>query len=340
MTLSARDRDILEILIADYIASAQPVGSRTIAKRYSAHLSPATIRNVMADLEEKGFLWQPHTSAGRVPTEHAMRYYVDSILKVRELDEDERERIKERYEGVDPNVERMLRRTSTTLSTISRYAGLVTCPRAEQNVFKHIEFISLSRKRLLGIFVAQNGFVQNRIIECEREFTYPELEHINNFCASAFVGLTISDARDKVERQLLDEEAQYDRLLKQAMTMSRALLGDIPDGDLMVDGEQQLMDTPEFSKIDDLKGILSALDEKRQIVKLLNSCLDSEGVKIFIGSKSGMPVEGVSLVTAPYREGGRIIGTLGVIGPTRMDYSQVIPVVDFTAKLVSDLIDA
>lgn len=339
MTLSPRDRDILEILISDYIASAQPVGSRTIAKQHPSIISAATIRNVMADLEERGYLWQPHTSAGRIPTERAMRYYVDSMLKVRELSENEKENIQEHYDGADTNVESLLRRTSNILSAISKYAGIVASPRAEQISFKHIEFIPLSRKRLLGIFVAQNGMVQNRIVECDSEFSYPDLERINNYCNSAFLGLTLAEALEKARQEMEAERAEYDKLLKRAMLMSHSLMSEVPDGNLMIDGEEQLLDTPEFSQIGLLKDVLHALDEKKQIIELLNRCADSEGVRIFIGVESGIPVNGMSLVTAPYKQGGRVLGTIGVIGPTRMDYSRVIPVVDFTAKLVSDLMD-
>jgi heat-inducible transcriptional repressor len=293
----------------------------------------------MADLEERGYLLQPHTSAGRVPTEQAMRYYVDSLINVRELDEAECDRIRNRYDNTDRSVEMILRRTSNILSAISRYAGLVASPRAEQIAFKHIEFIPLSRKRLLGIFVAQSGLVQNKIIECDHEFSYPELERINNYCNSTFLGLTLSEARNKVERELGTDRSQYDKLLKKAMTMSQSLLNDVRDGDLMVEGEELLMDTPEFSDIETLKEVMAALEEKQQIVKLLDRCTENEEVKIFIGAESGIPVEGVSIVTAPYRHGSKVIGTLGVIGPTRMNYSQIIPVVDFTAKLVSDLIE-
>lgn len=339
-TLSSRDRDILEILIADYISSAQPVGSRTIAKHHRSHLSPATIRNVMADLEEKGYLWQPHTSAGRVPTERAMRYYVDSLIKVRELDMEERTRITMRYDNANPSIDTLLRQTSGILSTISKYAGIVASPRAEQIAFKQIEFIPLSRTRLLGIFVSQSGLVQNKIIECDHEYTYPELERINNYCNCAFLGLTLRDAREKATRELSNDRAEYDRLLKKAMLMSQVLLDDVPDGDLLVDGEKRLLDTPEFAHIETLKQVLGALEQKQQLVKLFDRCLESEGVKIFIGAESGIPVQGMSMVTAPYHKGGKILGTLGVIGPTRMDYTQVIPVVDFTAKLVSDLMEA
>ncbi len=340
MTLSTRDRDILELLIADYIATAQPVGSRTIAKHHPANLSAATVRNVMADLEERGYLWQPHTSAGRIPTQRAMRYYVDSLIHVRQLDEAVREHIRECLHDSNASVETVLRRASNILSALSHYAGIVSSPGADQIAFKHIEFLPLARKRLLGIFVAQSGQVQNTIIECDREHTYPELERINNYCNTMFVGLTLSQAREKVKKQLVADELNYDKILRRAMIMSHALLNDVPDGDLMVEGEQQLLETPEFSNISSLRAILAALEEKRQIMGILSKCLESEGVKIFIGSESSIPVEGVSLVTAPYRQGGKVIGTLGVIGPTRMDYSSVIPVVDFTAKLLGDLMDA
>lgn len=340
MDISARDRDILEILIADYIATAEPVGSRAIAKRHPARLSAATVRNVMADLEERGYLAQPHTSAGRIPTERAMRYYVDSLVNVRDLEDSEREHIEKRIQCGGTALGMVLRSASRILSAISHYAGLVASPHAERIAFKHIEFLPLSSKRLLGIFVAQSGEVQNTVIECDHDYTYPEIERINNFCSAMFMGLTLKEAREKVNCELMHEEARYDKLLARAVTMAHLLLSEVPDGDVFVDGEQQLIDTPEFSEIEPLKAILHALEEKREIRGLLDRCMGSEGVKIFIGSESHISVEGISVVAAPYRQGGRVIGTLGVIGPTRMDYSRVIPVVDFTAKLVGDLIEA
>jgi len=340
MILSSRDRDVLEILIADYIASAQPVGSSAIAKRHPAHLSPATIRSIMSDLEERGYLAKPHTSAGRIPTEHALRFYVDRMLNVRDLDAHEQERIRAQYQGAEVNIEVLLRRTSKILSAISRYAGIVASPHAEQLAFKHIEFLPLSRRRLLGIFVAQNGMVQNRIIECDEEFTYPELERINNYCNRVFLGLTLSEARDKARVELADEQTRYDRMFMRAMLMSQQLLDEVPDGELLIEGEEKLLGTPAFAHIDALKHVLDAIDEKHRILELLDRSRENEGVKIFIGAESGFPIEGMSMVTAPYHHGGKIIGTLGVIGPTRMDYSRVIPIVDFTSKLISDLINA
>ena len=339
MTISERDRDILQILISDYIASAQPVGSRTIAKNYPSFISAATIRNIMADLEERGYLWQPHTSAGRIPTEKAMRYYVDCLLDVRDLNESDKAQILSRYQGFGHNIESLVKRTSIILSAISHYAGIVASPNVEKANFKHIEFLRLSQKRLLGIFVTQNGIVQNRIIECDSDFSFSELERINNYCNGAFLGLTLEDALKKVQRELGDERSEYDRLLKKAMLISQELLSEISDCDIVIDGEEKLLDNPEFSKADDIKKVLGALEEKQKIARLLSKCEDGDGVKIFIGSESGISIEGMSFVAAPYRQGNRVIGTIGVIGPTRMDYSRVIPIVDFTSKLISDLLD-
>lgn len=339
MTLSNRDQEILQILISDYIASAQPVGSKAIATHHSRLISPATIRNVMADLEQRGYLLQPHTSAGRIPTEKGMRYYVDCLLKVRDLDENEKEQILNRYAGVGHNIDSLLKRTSNILSAISKYAGIVASPKVQNSDFKHIEFIRLSHKRLLGIFVTQTGLVQNRIIECNEEFSYSDLDRINNYCNSAFLGLTLSEALTKAKKELGLEQIEYDKLLKKAMLMSHELLSEIPTCDVLIEGEERLLNNPEFTQVESIKKVLEALEQKQQIVQLLDRCLDSEGVKIFIGAESGITAEGMSFVAAPYKQGNKTIGTIGVIGPTRMDYSRVIPVVDFTSKLISDLMD-
>ena len=338
--LSERDREILKILISDYIATADPVGSRTIAKKFPGHLSAATIRSVMSDLTEMGFLAQPHTSAGRVPTGPAFRYYVDSMLKRRELSEGEMEAIREKCGGDERGIGAVIARTSRMLAAVSRYVGLVATPRAERMVFKRIEFMPLSRNKILGILVSQEGVVENRLIEAGDELTYPELERISNYCNQSFIGLTLDDALDKVRRELETERADYDRLLRRAMLFSRQVLEGVPEGDLIVDGEMQLLDSPEFAEVESFKRLVEALDEKQQVLHMLDRCREGDGVQIFIGSDSGAEgVGNVSLVSAPYFRDGKAVGTLGVIGPMRMDYSRVVPIVDFTAKVLGDALE-
>ncbi|HPQ81108.1 MAG TPA: heat-inducible transcriptional repressor HrcA [bacterium] len=338
--LAERDREILRILIADYIATADPVGSRTIAKKYHGHLSAATIRNVMSDLTEMGLLAQPHTSAGRIPTGAAFRYYVDSLLKRRELSDAEMEAIRERCEGDERSVGAVLARTSRMLAAVSHYVGIVATPRAERTAFKQIEFVPLSRRRILGILVSQDGSVENRLIEVGEDLTYPELERISNYCNHAFFGLTLDEAREKVRRELETERADYDRLIKKAMVFSGEVLESVHRGDLVVDGEVQLLDAPEFAETEKFKRIVEALEEKQKVLHMLERCSEGEGVKIFLGADAEVGgVDLVGVVSAPYFKEGRMVGTLGVIGPMRMDYSRVVPIVDFTAKVLGDVLE-
>lgn len=350
--LKERDHEILKILISDYIATALPVGSKTISKKHQGRYSAATIRNVMSDLEEIGLVRQPHTSAGRVPTAKGVRYYIDSILKCRELSPEEKSEVCKRYaDAADLSVDEIIGRTSNVLSAISRYVGLVSTSNMDQVVFKQMQFLPLSSRRLLAIFVSQEGFVENKIIEIEEEYTYPDLEKINNYCNSAFLGLTIEDARGKIIRELERMEKDYDRILSRALIFSKEVFESVAGGDVVFDGESHLVGEPEFLSADKLKNLLFMLEEKKQLLRILDKCREADKVNIFIGAEASCgdaagenlsiskTMESVSVVTAPFKKGGHVLGTLGVIGPIRMDYSRVVPVVDFTAKLLEDILN-
>jgi heat-inducible transcriptional repressor len=336
-----RHREILEILIADYIATAQPVGSCAISRRHPGHVSPATIRNVMADLTEMGLLTQPHVSAGRVPTAQGMKLYVESLFKRRELTLPEMEAIKTRCQGDERRIDAVLSRASHALAAVSHYAGLVVMPDAGRIVFKRIDFIPLSRRRILGIFVSQDGVVQNRLIEVQDELTSLELERAANYCNRSFAGLSIEEAIEKAERELGAERADYDRLLHRAMMLSREVMGDVPHGDLVVEGAFQLLTEPEFADAEEFRRVLAVIEEKQGILHLLTRCREGDGVRIFVGADAeAVGVESVGVVGAPYLRDGKAVGYLGVIGPMRMDYSRVVPIVDFTAKVVSDILES
>lgn len=339
--LADRHSDILDIIISDYISSALPVGSRTISKKYGARLSPATIRNVMADLTELGLLAQPHTSAGRIPTVVGMRYYVDTLLKQRSLTDEEREAIRERCKGDDSEVEGILGRTSKILANVSRYAGLVVMPDSCHVMFKQIEFVPLSRNKILGILVSQDGRVDNRLIEIDEDLSYSELERISNYCTSSFLGLSLDDAMQKISKELESDYVTYDKLIKKALKFSKLVFEGVPRSEIVINGEKQLLDFPEFSDSDKFKKLLEELEEKSKILRLLERCRESENVRIFVGldsEESG--TADVSLIGAPYRVGKDIVGVVGVIGPMRMDYSSVVPIVDFTAKVLGDVLEA
>jgi heat-inducible transcriptional repressor len=337
--ITQRHREILEILISDYIASAQPVGSRAIARKHREHISPATVRNIMADLTDLGLLRQPHVSAGRMPTDAGMRLYVDALLKQRNLTPAEKDAIRQRCAGDERRMDAVLTRTSRMLAAVSHYAGIVVAPDAARVIFKQIEFVPLSRGRLLGIFVSQDGAVQNRLIEVGEEFTYPEIERINNYCNQMFGGLSLEDALEKARRELEAERADYDKLLKNAMSLSKELLDFISTGEVLLEGEMQLLSEPEFAEAESFRRVIQAIEEKGKMVRLLERCREGKGVRVFIGADARIEgVDSVGIVSAPYMKDGNVVGALGVIGPMRMDYSRVVPIVDFTAKVLSDVL--
>ncbi len=339
-TLNQRYQNILGQVVTDYIATASTVGSRQISKKLEQRLSPATVRNVLKDLEEMGYLKQPHTSAGRIPTDKGFRFYVDTFVEKNALSVEEQRQIQEEYQIGDKDVRALMQKTSRLLATLSKYVSLVAAPKLERATFKHIEFLPLSQRRLLGIFVTQTGTVENRILEMNAELNHREIEKINNYCNACFIGLTLEEARAKAAKELAQAHAEYDKLLTQALLLSQKLLSDTDQTELVVEGETELINSNEFSTLEQVQTLLNSLEEKEQLLKILDSCLESPGVRIFIGMESRCEAtKNFSLITATYAKNQKLLGTLGVIGPTRMNYSKVISIVDFTAKMVSDLYD-
>lgn len=340
-SLNPRYQEILGQVVTDYIAGAQAVASRQISKTIKSRLSPATVRNVLKDLEEMGYLKQPHTSAGRLPTDKGLRFYVDTFVEKHPLSEQEKKELQAHYQIPEKDIPTLLKKTSKALAHLSKYISLVVSPKLEQTVFKHIEFLPLSRGRLLGIFVSQTGLVENRILEIYDELNLREIEKINNYCNTFFYGLTLEEARAKMEKELACTHREYDRLITQALLFSQELLGEQSPAELVVDGEAQLFGTRGFSTIERIKTLLESLEEKQQLLKILDSCLASSGVRIFIGQESRcQATKDLSLITSTYSQGNCLLGTIGVIGPNSMDYAKVISIVDFTAKMVSDLLNA
>jgi heat-inducible transcriptional repressor len=338
--LNERSRKILEAIIEDYIDSAEPVGSRAVTRRHDLSLSPASVRNVMADLEEMGFIAAPHTSAGRVPTEKGYRFYVDTLLRIRELSRQDQQRIDRHYRLKGLRMEEMLREAGKVLSAISHYTGLVLAPRFPDTVFHHIEFVRLSQGRILVIFVAQSGIVQNRIIESDEDMAPGELEQMTNYLNEILTGLTIQEAKARIMEEMAQEKATYDRLLQRALQFSREAFSGEAGGEVFIEGASQMLEQPEFADLEQMKRIFRAFEQKSQLVALLDKTQKAQGVQIFIGNESEYSaIAGCSLVTATYCGRRGTIGTLGVIGPTRMPYSLVIPVVDYTARLVSKVLE-
>lgn len=341
ISLSPRYQEILGQVVSDYIGTTEAVGSRHISKQLRQRLSPATIRNVLKDLEEMGYLKQPHTSAGRIPTDQGLRFYVDTFVENHPLSEAEQRAIQTHYQIAEKDIPSLLKKTSTALATLSKFVSLVVTPKLEQTIFKHIEFLPLSKRRLLGIFVSQTGVVENRILETHDDLNFRELEKINNYCNACFFGLTLEEAREKLARESAKTHQEYDRLIHKALLFSQELFGQTSPTELMIEGEAQLLGTKAFSTMERIKELLTSLEEKQQLLKILDSCLDSPGVRIFIGSESHCQVtKDLSLITSTYSQGNRLLGTIGVIGPTSMNYSKVISIVDFTSKMLSDLMES
>ncbi|WP_291011073.1 heat-inducible transcriptional repressor HrcA [Hydrogenophaga sp.] len=332
--LDDRAKLLLKTLVERYIADGQPVGSRTLAKAVGMELSPATIRNVMSDLEELGLIASPHTSAGRIPTARGYRLFVDAMLTVR------REKLSVPSDISGPGIEagqpqRVISHAANMLSNLSQFVGVVMAPR-RSSVFRHIEFLSLSERRVLVIIVSPDGDVQNRIIHTQADFTQSQLLEAANFLNAHYAGLTMEAVRERLK-------GEVDRLRGEIADLMRAAVDVSPDDpseqdEVVVAGERNLLSVSEFSSdMSNLRRMFDLFEQKTQLLRLLDVSAQADGVRIYIGGESQVvPYEGLSVVTAPYEVDGQVVGTLGVIGPQRMPYERMIQIVDVTAKLVSN----
>ena len=336
--LSLRSRQILEAIVEDYIATAEPVGSSAVARRHALTLSSATVRNVMANLEDLGLLTSPHTSAGRIPTDKAYRLYVDSLVALRRVSREEKRQIISHCRQVGVGLSGILKDTSRTLSQLSNYMGIVVAPSFTADVFRHIEFIRLGQRKVLAILVSSKGALQNRLIETDEDYGSEDLVRMGNFLNDRMQGLTISQVREQILAEMASEKFQYDQLLAQALKMSEQAVQ--VDGDeIFVEGQARILDQPEFSDAGRMKEIYQAFEQKGLLVQLLSRCMSAEGVQIYIGSETSLSQSaGISLITSRFVTSSNTVGMLGVIGPTRMGYSSVIPIVDYTARMVSKLL--
>ena len=333
--LNERAQQLLKTLVECYIQDGQPVGSRTLARHSALDLSPATIRNVMADLEEMGLVSAPHTSAGRMPTAQGYRVFVNSLLKFQSLDSGEVMKLQRQLDpqGTLPD---LIGRASNLLSGLTKLAGLVTVPRWEQAILRHVEFIGLSEDRVLAIFVINDSEVQNHVIRTQRHFTPSELEQAANYLNAHFVGKELQAVRTGLVAAMQDVKETVNALMQAAMEAAERVI-DKEQGhhDYVLAGQTNLMGFAEFANLERLRQLFDAFAEKRDILHILDQCLRSDGVQIFIGDESGYELFGdCSVITAPYRAEGKVVGVLGVIGPTRMAYERVIPIVDITARLL------
>ncbi|MFM1991732.1 MAG: hypothetical protein RJA99_4689 [Pseudomonadota bacterium] len=331
--LDARAKTLLKTLIERYIADGQPVGSRTLSRHSGLELSPATVRNVMADLEELGLITSPHTSAGRIPTPRGYRLFVDTMVTVRPLELEQTERLQGQLLADEP--QRVLTQAASLLSNLSQFAGVVMTPR-RSSTFRQVEFLRLSDRRLLLIIVTPEGDVQNRILHADRDYGASELTEASNYINQHFAGLDFETIRQRLQRELVSLRDDITKLLHKAVAAGHQAASEQQET-LMVSGERNLVAVHELSdNMDRLRQLFGLFERKTGLVQLLDASSHAEGVKIFIGGESQLvPMDQLSVVVAPYEADGKIVGTLGVIGPTRMAYERVIPIVDITAKLVS-----
>ena len=329
--LDERSRTLLKTLVERYIAEGQPVGSRTLSRASGLELSPATIRNVMADLEELGLIASPHTSAGRIPTARGYRLFVDTMLTARPLniEGDVREHLR------PDQPQRVIANAAQLLSNLSRFVGVVTAPR-KASVFRHIEFLRLSERRVLVILVSPDGDVQNRVVYTAQDYNQSQLVEATNYLNEHYGGLTIDEVRQRLKSEIEQLRTEIAQLMQAAIDAGSEVMAERED--VVVSGERNLLGVQDFGNdMGSLRRLFDIFEQKTQLMRLLEVSSRAEGVRIFIGGESlVVPFEELSVVSAPYEVDGQVVGTLGVIGPTRMAYDRMIQIVDITSRLMGN----
>jgi heat-inducible transcriptional repressor len=338
-TLDPRARQLLRTLIARYIHDGEPVGSQTLARHAGLDVSPATIRNILGDLEELGFLSSPHTSAGRVPTAQGYRVFVDSLLQLRPLPEAELVRLRQELPA-GAGTQSLLGNASELLSAMSHFVGVVSAPKREAFAFRHIDFVPLEGQRVLALLVFADNDVQNRVLQTRRVYDASELERVANYLNQHFAGRPLAEVRATLLHELQAARSEMETLLAHTVELAeQALAGG--NEDVVLAGQSRLLGVQDLSDLDRLRDLFEAFARKREILQLLERTLRAPGVRIFIGEETGLAsLEGMSLVTAPYAAGDQVLGVLGVIGPSRMAYDRVIPVVKAAADVLGAALKA
>jgi heat-inducible transcriptional repressor len=342
-TLEDRNRDILRLIVRSYVTSGEPVGSRTLAKSMDWKFSPATIRNIMADLEEEGYLAQPHASAGRIPSERGYRFYVDHLADSGRITKSD-ERYVSRMLAESDGPEEVMLRASVVLSTISKNIGIVIAPQMGSMILKHIEFLDLTDGKILVIFVSTSGLVQRRFIRVGERYTQEELDKAGRHLVEKFSGKTLTEIRSDLLRMMQDERSLFDRMLSLLQTWGETLSEPANAEGVYLQGATNIINQPEFADVERMRALFQMFEEKGRLVKILNECIASnppEGVKIAIGSELGVPdLRDFTIITASYASSDHTTGFLGIIGPTRMQYERGISIVEYLGRLVGEMINA
>lgn len=334
MDIGARAKKILHAVVSEYLTTGEAVGSQTVTRRYGLDVSAATVRNVMGDLEDVGLLKHTHTSGGRIPTERGLRYYVDTLLRVRSLSVGEKDDIRERIGG-SPDVSEVMQRTSRLLRELSHLTVVVQAPRPESDAVQQLQFVRLREAQLLAVLETSSGQVQNKLVPIDFPISPGELEHINNYLHELANGLTLEQLRVRLLEEIASGRATHDELVARALRLARAAVPVEPTAEVLVDGQSNLLSGQ--ADLERAKSLLRTLEEKDLLVRLLDRTASAPGICVFIGAEANLAdLTDVSVVAAPYGAEGRPLGTIGVIGPARMNYSRVIPLVDFTAEMIGE----
>ncbi len=340
IVLDARAQEILRRIIASYILTGEPVGSRLIARMTREGLSSASVRNVMSDLEEMGLLAQPHTSAGRVPTDKGYRYYVDALLSQEGIGPDDRAFIDTHLTRIGGEFSEAIEAVPKLLSILTRQVGYLVAPPIADAVLKHIEFVRLHERRVLVLFVDASEVVSHRILDTEEDYAAGDLERAGRYLVAEFAGLTLSEIRSRLVALMAEEKAAFDRLLQSAVTLgSQYLDAEAGERRMVMEGTTNIMKHPEFADMETMRRLFETFEERHRLVKLLDRCISRPGVRVLIGSETADPDLGsLSLVASPYHLNDGGTGWLGILGPTRMEYDRAVTLVDYISRIVSDLL--
>lgn len=339
MKLSDRDREVLAAIVREYIVGGEAVGSRTLVRRHGIAQSPATVRNVMADLEEQGLLRQPHASAGRVPTEIGLRFFVDRLMKVHDLTDTEKQEVVRRYSLSNVELQDLLREISRLLADLSQQCAVVLAPRSEVSLLQRIEFVPIGKGRLIAVLVMSSGVVQNRLVRVNDDFAPHELQQMHNCLNDLCAGKELNEVRRLIQQRLDQDQCHYDSIVEKALQLSAQVLDRPLEDDMVIEGKERLLDLPDVDH-EQLKALVRGIEEKRMMLRLLDETLWAEGVKVFIGAETREEqMRNCAVVVSAYG-GSTPLGTLGVIGPSNMDYPRVVPLVDFTAGILTRMLSS
>lgn len=337
--LNEREKMVLELIMDRYINYAEPIGSNTIAKTMKERLSPATIRNVMADLEEQGFLYKPHVVAGRVPTYKAYRYYVNSLASLKMPGKRELRALETMLKPNYTYVEEIMEDASKVLAAISRYTSIVVEPKVDTMLFKEVEFVKLSSRTILAVFVTSSGMVHTRMVSTDEELAMSMLNSMKAYMNEKFSGIPFYALKQGILEDIQRDRERFSRLLTKIKDTLETIIDEEGSREIYLEGTSKIIGAPEFSDMEQLKGLFQAFEKKEKLLKLIDECLREEGIHVIIGGESDIKeMSNMSIITSTYKVGERSFGVLGVIGPIRMDYSRIIPLVTYAANTVTNIL--